>query len=76
MTIGYDRPLYVLPFDHRGTFRKNMLSWSGTLTEWKDGRRAREEAVIEIARRYREWVDIFEAAGAARGAAAPRGGQS
>ena len=33
MTIGYDRPLYVLPFDHRGTFQKNMFGWSGTLTE-------------------------------------------
>ena len=32
MTIGYDRPLYVLPFDHRGTFQKNMFGWSGTLT--------------------------------------------
>ena len=39
--------------------------WS-PLTDWKDGRIAREAAVSEIARRYREWVEIFEAAGAAR----------
>ncbi len=32
MTIGYDRPLYVLPFDHRGTFQKNMFGWTGRLT--------------------------------------------
>ncbi len=32
MTIGYDRPLYVLPFDHRGTFQKNMFGWPGALT--------------------------------------------
>jgi 5-dehydro-2-deoxygluconokinase len=32
MTVGYDRPLYILPFDHRGTFQKNMFGWSGTLT--------------------------------------------
>ena len=32
MAVGYDRPLYVLPFDHRGTFQKNMFGWSGTLT--------------------------------------------
>ena len=32
MTIGYDRPLYILPFDHRGTFQKNMFGWTGTLT--------------------------------------------
>jgi 5-dehydro-2-deoxygluconokinase len=33
MTIGYNRPLYVLPFDHRGTFQKNMFGWSGTLSD-------------------------------------------
>ena len=24
MTIGYDKPLYVLPFDHRATFSKEF----------------------------------------------------
>ena len=33
MTIGYDKPLYILPFDHRGTFQKNMFGWTGTLTD-------------------------------------------
>jgi 5-dehydro-2-deoxygluconokinase len=37
MTIGYDRPLYVLPFDHRGTFQKNMFGWHGTLTAGQAG---------------------------------------
>ena len=32
MTIGYDRPLYVLPFDHRATFAKNMFGWREPLT--------------------------------------------
>ena len=32
MTIGYDQPLYVLPFDHRGTFQKTMFGWTGALT--------------------------------------------
>jgi myo-inositol catabolism protein IolC len=32
MAIGFDRPLYILPFDHRGTFQKTMFGWSGTLT--------------------------------------------
>jgi 5-dehydro-2-deoxygluconokinase len=32
MTIGYDKPLYVLPFDHRATFSKNMFSWQGPLS--------------------------------------------
>jgi myo-inositol catabolism protein IolC len=32
MPSGYERPLYVLPFDHRGSFQKNLFGWSGTLT--------------------------------------------
>jgi myo-inositol catabolism protein IolC len=32
MTIGYDKPLYVLPFDHRATFAKNMFGWQGPLS--------------------------------------------
>ena len=42
MTLGFDKPLYILPFD--------------TTAARKTGR---EAAVAEIARRYREWVDIF-----------------
>ena len=26
---GYDRPLYILPFDHRGTFLAKMLGAKG-----------------------------------------------
>jgi hypothetical protein len=32
MTIGYDKPLHVLPFDHRATFSKTMFGWKGELT--------------------------------------------
>ena len=32
MTIGFDKPLYVLPFDHRATFQSKMFGWKGTLT--------------------------------------------
>src|SRR5262245_1359703 len=32
MTIGYDKPLYVLPFDHRATFAKNMFGWREPLS--------------------------------------------
>jgi myo-inositol catabolism protein IolC len=31
MAIGYDNPLYVLPFDHRATFSKTMFGWQGPL---------------------------------------------
>lgn len=32
MAIGYDRPLYILPFDHRGSFISKMFGWKGTLS--------------------------------------------
>ena len=131
ITRGFDKPLYVLPFDHRGSFETGMFAWKGALTPeqtaqiattkqviydgfktalaagvhkenagiladerrgWQKGRRMaddggrsagihrlrcgsafweplvnwrakkipREAAVAEIARRYREFVDIFE----------------
>jgi myo-inositol catabolism protein IolC len=31
MNIGYEKPLYVLPFDHRGTFQTQMFGWKGAL---------------------------------------------
>ena len=31
-TIGYDKPLYILPFDHRGSFKTKMFGWHGDLT--------------------------------------------
>jgi 5-dehydro-2-deoxygluconokinase len=43
-------------------FAVGRTSFWEPLAEWKDGRIAREAAVSEIGRRYREWVDIFEAA--------------
>jgi 5-dehydro-2-deoxygluconokinase len=53
MNIGYDRLLYVLPFDHRGTFQKNMFGWSGTLTA---------EQTAKIAAMKRLIYDGFQAA--------------
>lgn len=32
MTIpGFTQPLYILPFDHRGSFQTKMFGWTGTL---------------------------------------------
>ena len=50
---GFEHPLYVLPFDHRGSFETGMFGWHGDLTE---------EQTALIAARYREFVDIFESA--------------
>src|SRR5262249_3234925 len=32
MTLGFDRDLYVLPFDHRGSFETKMFGWEEPLT--------------------------------------------
>jgi myo-inositol catabolism protein IolC len=32
MSIGYDSPLFILPFDHRGSFETKMFGWTGELT--------------------------------------------
>ena len=57
-------------------FAVGRTSFWGPLTDWKEGRITREAAVSEIARRYREWVDIFESAGSAAGAPPTRGGRT
>ena len=31
-TVGYNQPLYILPFDHRGSFETKMFGWHGDLT--------------------------------------------
>ena len=32
ITRGFDKPLYVLPFDQRGSFETGMFGWKGALT--------------------------------------------
>src|SRR5262245_31885389 len=46
MTIGYDKPLYVLPFDHRGSFQTKMFGWSGNLTADQTAQIAATKRVI------------------------------
>ena len=29
--LGFNQPLYILPFDHRGSFQKKMFGWDGVL---------------------------------------------
>jgi hypothetical protein len=31
-TIGFDQPLYILPFDQRESFQTKMFGWEGDLT--------------------------------------------
>ena len=46
MAIGYDSPLYVLPFDHRATFSKTMFGWEGPLTQDQSAQIAAMKDVI------------------------------
>jgi 5-dehydro-2-deoxygluconokinase len=46
MAIGFDQPLYVLPFDHRGSFQTKMFGWKGALTEQQTAEIAAAKQVI------------------------------
>ena len=46
MTLGFDHPLYVLPFDHRGSFQTRMFGWKGRLTSEQTGEIAAAKRVI------------------------------
>src|SRR5882724_11807657 len=52
-TIGFDQPLYILPFDHRGSFQTKMFGWKGALTP---------EQTAEIAAAKQVIYDAFKAA--------------
>src|SRR3981081_3361646 len=46
MRFGYDKPLYIQPFDHRGSFQTKMFGWKGTLTEEQTAQIAAAKQVI------------------------------
>ncbi|MGA8597912.1 MAG: DUF2090 domain-containing protein [Bryobacteraceae bacterium] len=46
MTIGFDKPLYILPFDHRGSFQTKLFGWKGTLTSDQTAQIAASKQVI------------------------------
>ena len=46
MTVGYNKPLYILPFDHRGSFQTGMFGWKGTLTPEQTAQIAAAKQVI------------------------------
>jgi len=63
-TLGYDQRLYILPFDHRGSFVTKMFGWHGGLTPAQ---------TAEIAAAKRVIYDGFKAA-IAGGAPKNKGG--
>lgn len=44
--IGFSEPLYILPFDHRGSFQTKMFGWPGTLTPAQTAEIAAAKQVI------------------------------
>ena len=46
MPRGYDRDLYIQPFDHRGSFQARLFGWSGSLTEAQTAEIAGAKRVI------------------------------
>ncbi len=46
MSVGYDKPLYVLPFDHRGSFQSKMFGWKGDLSAEQTAEIAAAKTVI------------------------------
>ncbi len=51
--LGFNESLYILPFDHRGSFQTKMFGWSGTLSP---------ERTAEIAATKQVIYDGFKAA--------------
>jgi 5-dehydro-2-deoxygluconokinase len=45
-SLGFDKPLYILPFDHRGSFQKKMFGWDGTLSPQQTAEIAAAKRVI------------------------------
>jgi myo-inositol catabolism protein IolC len=46
MNLGFDKPLYILPFDHRGSFQVKMFGWEGTLNPEQTAQIAAAKQVI------------------------------
>lgn len=46
MPRGYDRPLYILPFDHRGSFQAKLFGWKPPLSEAQTAEIASAKQVI------------------------------
>ena len=46
MPRGYDRPLYIQPFDHRGSFQTKMFGWQSPLSDTQTAEIAAAKRVI------------------------------
>ena len=46
MTVGFDQPLYLLPFDHRESFETKLFGWEGALSAAQTAEIAAAKQVI------------------------------
>jgi len=46
MSVGYHRPLYILPFDHRASFQTGLFGWKGTINAEQTARVAASKQVV------------------------------
>jgi len=46
MKVGYNKPLYILPFDHRSSFEKGLFGWTGALSNEQVEKIAQSKEVI------------------------------
>jgi len=46
MATGYNKPLYILPYDHRSSFESGLYGWKGTLRAEQTARIAATKQVI------------------------------
>jgi hypothetical protein len=44
--VGYNKALYILPFDHRSSFEKGLYGWSGALSSEQTERIAQTKDII------------------------------
>jgi myo-inositol catabolism protein IolC len=45
-TLGYTKPLYILPFDHRASFQSKLFGWKGALTAEQTAQIAASKQII------------------------------
>ncbi len=46
MSVGYNRPLYILPFDHRASFQTGLFGWKGTINAEQTARVTASKQVV------------------------------
>ena len=46
MSVGYNRPLYILPFDHRASFQTGLFGWKGTINAEQTARIVASKQVV------------------------------